>query len=164
MGLRGPSMKPERELQITHYAATGRSMTEIGRDLGITRQRVHQLFAKVGVLMLWERVNIDARDVLPEPGPPPVIVCCYCGRDIDGEGARGTKRSHAACWQAAHTYRIRMANRERYRTDPAYRQYQADYQRAHPKEGREAALRWRINNPEQYQASKKRRDKQRAQA
>ena len=42
-------MKPERILQITHYAATGRPQAGIARDLGVSRSRGGQLLNEAGV-------------------------------------------------------------------------------------------------------------------
>ncbi len=125
-------MNPERELQLTHYAATGRPMAAIARDLGISRERVRQLFGQLSLHQLWE----ETRPPRPEPPPrtPPRTppICRWCGRD----GVEARHQVHAACRRTYDVY----YRRERYRTDPAVRRAYA-----------EANRRWQVNNPARVQ-------------
>lgn len=136
-------MNAERELQVTHYAATGRPVSEIAHDLGVTRQRVDQMFSEIGLKTIWFEASVMASEVQPEP---PVRICHWCGREVEQLPEwRHAHWTHAECTRAYGVYCNRVRNNERYRTDPAYRQAHVDYQRAHPNLVAEMGKRYREN-------------------
>jgi Homeodomain-like domain len=72
--VRGHAQACETRIRVVELRATGMTMAEIGRQLGVSRQRVHQILSRVGRRKkLWSLVaacsdRVKGEDV-ESPGP-----------------------------------------------------------------------------------------------
>ena len=124
--------------QIPQYAASGLSTAEIGRRLGVSREWIRRLINSTGNRQIYEQARLAAKTQAMAPSPWITRLCKYCGRD----GLDKKYLSHQECSRAVYNYFKRIENGDRYRNDPAYRLYLAQWQRTNKARVSAANRRW----------------------
>ena len=109
---------------IAFRADCGETYQSIADDLGVTRQRIEQIYRKVhGMGKLANK----------QPTTKTRPICQMCPNELPKYRARYCSDD---CRRKALNVRQKIKKRERYHSDPAVRQYQTDWQRAHREQQR----------------------------
>jgi hypothetical protein len=137
--------------QLSALVARGLNLREIGLELGISRERVRQVLKVAGIV---SPVELRRREVLRKAAlaltvfHPCSKVCPSCGEvKFLGEFSpdpSGTLGRHGWC-KACMAARMK----ERYRSDPDFREHHLRWMRENPEKCRSYERKWRLGHGEE---------------